>query len=69
MAMIKYESEEIYSKKDIQHILEANELIKKSMEQLELVKCICDKETLTCIRCEIIDRLLAVEEDLKDTIK
>ena len=30
--MTKYESEEIYSKKDIQHILEANELIKKSME-------------------------------------
>ena len=67
--MIKYESEEIYSKKDIGYLIEAIELVKKSIEQLELVECICDKETLTCIRCEIIDRLLAVEEDMKDTIK
>ena len=67
--MRKYENEEIYSKKDIGYLIEAIELVKKSIEQLELVECICDKETLTCIRCEMIDRLLAVEEDLKDTIK
>ena len=54
---------------DLKYMAISSVYISNAMSYIENIDCICDVEHLVCMRCELLDRLKAVKEDLIDMIE
>ena len=58
-----------YSLDDLKYMAISSVYVSNAMSYIENIDCICDVEHLVCMRCELLDRLKAVKEDLIDMIE
>ena len=59
----------IYSKEELVHIEKAIFSLANLVDDIDSVECRCDIETVICMRCELLDRLEAVRNDIIDMME
>ena len=59
----------IYSKEELIHIEKAIFDLNYLVNDIDNIECRCDIETVVCMRCELLDRLEAMKNDIIDMME